>query len=679
LRVLHLTSSFPRFEQDPVAPFLLDLARAQVEAGLEVEVLAPHDWGLPASERLAGITVRRFRYAPSRLEVLAYRGGILARARGARVFLLPGFLAAFAAAAVTATGRFRPNVLHAHWWMPAGLAGLFASGLSGVPLVITVHGTDLHLARSLGLRVLARAVLRRAAVVGAVSKALQGQVAEVLRASPEYILVLRMPVTPQGSLSPLPPHPPVRVVAAGRLVPEKGFEVLIEAVRILAAEGLDLTVDIVGDGPGAGRLEALAQAADGRVRVISPLAPSEFRSRIERAHALVAPSLREGMGLVALEALAHGRPVIASRTGGLPEAVADGEDGLLVPPGDPRALAEAIRQLPLPPPRGTSLERHLPEKVAGGHARAYRAASQAPTSRWRPWGWLGAALGIAILIALAISVGRDWPVIREAWSRSNPPLLALAVAAYLVAEAGFGIGASLALRAMKAKVGVIRAAAGFWVAQTAKNLPGAVWPAVARAGVASRWGVRPRRALAWLLVEALTASGAGLAVGAAALASSGTLAANGVLPPRLWAAVAITGALAPFAVLHRKSPMRSLTRRVVGDLPGPAELLSPFATYFAVWAVQGLAFALLAGALVPLDAAALLIVGGAAAVAWVIGFLAVPVPAGLGVREAVAIFLLSPVLPAAVTLSLAIGARLISTLIQAGLAAAGLLILRRHG
>jgi glycosyltransferase involved in cell wall biosynthesis/uncharacterized membrane protein YbhN (UPF0104 family) len=678
VRVLHLTSSFPRTEQDPVAPFLLDLARAQVEAGLDVEVLAPHDRGLPIEERLAGIYVRRFRYAPSRLEVLAYPRGILARARGTRAFLLPGFVAAFAAAAVTSVGRFRPGVLHAHWWMPAGLAGLLASRLTGVPLVITVHGTDLHLARPGGLGLMARAVLRRAAVVGAVSEALQGQVAEVLRASPEYILALRMPVSPKGPPSPYPPHPPVRVVAAGRLVPDKGFEVLIEAVRILAAEGFDLVVEIIGDGPGAGRLEALAEAAVGRVRLISPLSPSELGSHIERAHALVAPSLREGMGLVALEAIAQGRPVIASRIGGLREAVTEGEDGLLVPPGDAQALARALRKLPLPPPRGTSLIRHLPANVAEGHARAYWEATQAPAPRWRPWGWLGAALGMAILIALAIGVARDWPLIREAWVTSSPALLALAVAAYLVAEAGFGIGASLALRAMKTKVGVLRAAAGFWVAQTAKNLPGAVWPAVARAGVASRWRVRRRRALAWLLVEGLTGLGAGLAAGAAALALSGMLAANGVLSPSFWAAVAITGSLAPFAALHRKSPVRALIRRVAGDLPGPVELLAPFATYFAVWAVQGLAFAVLARALVPLDAAALLSVGGAAAVAGVVGFLTIPVPAGLGVREAVAVFLLSPVLPAAVTLSLAVGARLISTPIQAGLAAVGLLILRRH-
>jgi hypothetical protein len=176
----------------------------------------------------------------------------------------------------------------------------------------------------------------------------------------------------------------------------------------------------------------------------------------------------------------------------------------------------------------------------------------------------------------------------------------------------------------------------------------------------------------------LTASGAGLSVGAAALALSAMLGAKGVVSTRLWGTVAITAALASFAVLHAKSPLRALARRVVGDLPGPVQLLPPLATYSAVWAVQGFAFAILARALVPLDTAALLSVGGAAAVAWVVGFLAIPVPSGLGVREAAAIFLLSPVLPASITLSLAIGARLISTLIQAGLAATGLLILRRQ-
>ena len=83
------------------------------------------------------------------------------------------------------------------------------------------------------------------------------------------------------------------------------------------------------------------------------------------------PSLREGLGIVALEALAVGRPVIASGVGGLVETVADGDDGILVPPGDVHALAAALRQLPLAAPKARAVDLHRPAVVAAAHAAAY--------------------------------------------------------------------------------------------------------------------------------------------------------------------------------------------------------------------------------------------------------------------------------------------------------------------
>ena len=114
LRVLHLTSSFPRSTHDHVAPFLLDLARAQTAAGITVRVLAPHDAGFPRSDSLDGIAVRRFRYAPDCAETLGYRGGLQSRVRTPASLFLPAFLTAFTAAAVRAVATWRPDIVHAH-------------------------------------------------------------------------------------------------------------------------------------------------------------------------------------------------------------------------------------------------------------------------------------------------------------------------------------------------------------------------------------------------------------------------------------------------------------------------------------------------------------------------------------------------------------------------------------
>ncbi|MGH9073668.1 MAG: glycosyltransferase, partial [Acidimicrobiales bacterium] len=253
LRVLHLTSSFPRHEADTVAPFLLDLARVEAGAGMDVHVLAPHDAGLPRREDWDGIGIARYRYAPPAWEGLAYRGGLLgAASKPARAPLVPALLAAFLAAATAEARRLRPDVLHAHWWLPAGLAGAGARVATGTPLVVTLHGTDVHLAARPGWRLPARAVAVRATALVAASEALAGEAALVLGLPPGRVGVARMPVSAAAhgiGATPLPPWPPLRLVAVGRLVPEKGLDVLLGAVRRLVAAGQDVRLEVVGGGP----------------------------------------------------------------------------------------------------------------------------------------------------------------------------------------------------------------------------------------------------------------------------------------------------------------------------------------------------------------------------------------------------------------------------------------------
>jgi hypothetical protein len=132
-RVLHVTAPFPRHRDDAVAPFLLDLARAQAAEGMRVTVVAPHDEGLPLKEVFDGVEVVRARYAPDRAERLAYRGGLLANVRDPRrAALVPALVATLATATRRMDRAQRPDVVHAHWWLPAGLAALTAcSSLCG--------------------------------------------------------------------------------------------------------------------------------------------------------------------------------------------------------------------------------------------------------------------------------------------------------------------------------------------------------------------------------------------------------------------------------------------------------------------------------------------------------------------------------------------------------------------
>lgn len=344
VRVLVCSQGFPRHPADHHASFVLDHARALTAAGAEVEVSCPAGPGLPTGDAYpapgpdgtsVAIAVRRFRYAPRPFETLAYSGGMHHRARGAGALLLPLFLLGFL---VDVVRRARDaDVVHAHWWLPSGVVAVIAGRITGTPVVVQVHGTDAAMAQG-PLRWFARRVLREADAVIAVSEDLAGWVRGVAGVE---ATVLPMPLRPALAVGleqePTPPPADGPVLAVGRLVPEKGFDVLIRA-----AAKASVSVVIIGDGGQEPVLRALADEVGADVTFAGPVAPDELGPHYRSARLIAVPSHREGFGLVAAEALASGRAVVASAVGGLAQVVADGVTGRLVPAGDVEALADAL-------------------------------------------------------------------------------------------------------------------------------------------------------------------------------------------------------------------------------------------------------------------------------------------------------------------------------------------------
>jgi glycosyltransferase involved in cell wall biosynthesis len=295
VKVVVLTTSYPRFDGDSAGWFVAEAVERLRARGVDVDVVSPQ-------------TFRHFG--------IAYGDGVVANLRRApwKIWLVPLLLLAFVRAARRAARG--ADVLHAHW-LPAGAVGL----ATGKPVVVTLHGTDVELARRLPS--LARLVLRRARVVIAVSTALAE---DARRLGAEHVHVVPNAVE-------LPPVPgeeadPPYVLYAGRLSTEKGILELVEAAR-----GLRLVV--AGDGPLRDRVP--------QSRGVLPR--EELQMLLAGAAVVAVPSRREGFGLVAAEAMAHGKPVVASAVGGLLDLVVDGETGLLVPPGDVEALRRALERL----------------------------------------------------------------------------------------------------------------------------------------------------------------------------------------------------------------------------------------------------------------------------------------------------------------------------------------------
>jgi glycosyltransferase involved in cell wall biosynthesis len=253
-----------------------------------------------------------------------------------KLALVPGFLASFALAARRAARD--ADVVHAHW-IPSALA----ARATGKPYVLQVWGTDVELARR--VPALARPLVRGARMLVAASPSLAEEARSL--GAREVALVPAPVRVPEHVGEPAdPPH----VLFAGRLSEEKGILEFLEAT-----EGLPRVV--VGDGPLRDRVPEAAGFVP----------PALLGAYFERAAVVCVPSRREGYGMTAREALAYGRPVVASRVGGLADL---GPGGLLVPPGDLGELRRAVEQLLGDPARRDQLGRQGRENAFTSRAAA---------------------------------------------------------------------------------------------------------------------------------------------------------------------------------------------------------------------------------------------------------------------------------------------------------------------
>jgi glycosyltransferase involved in cell wall biosynthesis len=295
LRVCVLTTSYPRFPGDVAGTFVADIVERVRESGAEAVVVSPADFPHFGIAFGAGI-VQNLRAKPWLL------------------LALPLFLAGFVRAARRAARG--ADVVHAHW-----LPSLLPALATRKPVVLQLWGSDAELAGR--ARLLVWPLVRRARCAVGASSFLAGQ-ARKLGARRTYVIPLGIEIPDRVG----EPAEPRHVLYVGRLSDEKGITDFLEAT-----EGLPRVV--VGDGP----LRERVPEATGF------LGREELGGYYERAAVFCAPSRREGYGVAAREAMAPGCPVVATAVGGLPDAVVDGITGLLVEPGSPGELREALLRL----------------------------------------------------------------------------------------------------------------------------------------------------------------------------------------------------------------------------------------------------------------------------------------------------------------------------------------------
>ncbi|MER2507286.1 MAG: glycosyltransferase [Amaricoccus sp.] len=255
--------------------------------------------------------------------------------------------------------------LHAHFGTNSASVAMLARLLGGPAYSFTVHGPeefDAPVALSLGDK------MRHAAFTVAISSFGRSQLCRWSDLDGwARIKVVHCGVEPArfATPAPIPAGPETRLVAIGRLVEQKGQLLLVEAMAHALREHPALRLTLVGDGELRGPIEAAitARGLTGRVTITGWVDEARVRDELAAAHALVMPSFAEGLPMVVMEAMAAGRPVIATAIAGVPELVVPGETGWLVPAGDPEALARAMVAL-----AGTPRDR-LAAMGAAGRAR----------------------------------------------------------------------------------------------------------------------------------------------------------------------------------------------------------------------------------------------------------------------------------------------------------------------
>lgn len=353
-RLLVLASTYPRWEGDHEPGFVHELCKRLV-GRFDVTVICPASRGARRSEVMDGVRVKRFRYAPDKLQSLVNDGGISTNLRRHpwKYLLVPGFLLSMLAVTVIEVLRKRADTIHAHWLLPQGAVAALVLRLlpRKARLVVTCHGADLHGWRIWPFSAVKRWALRNADLVTVVSRAMLEEVQAIAGRVAPPLCVAPMGVDLMKRFRPNHAVPRVagRILFVGRLVEKKGLRYLIDAMPEILSRVPDAKLVIVGFGPeyDERRQQATCLGIDHAMQFMGAVPQAELPSLYRTASVFVAPFVeaeggdREGLGLVLVEAAACGCPVVVGDVPAVHD-VFEEKEACFVTPREPAAIADAV-------------------------------------------------------------------------------------------------------------------------------------------------------------------------------------------------------------------------------------------------------------------------------------------------------------------------------------------------
>ena len=354
-KILITASTYPRWPSDSTPDFVQQYARHLADESWKVTVLAPHAKGAKTHETDGKLRVRRYRYFfPADAQNITYNGGGVDKIQKSPLYAvkLIGLLGSLFFQSLWLVVRKRIAVMNPHWIVPQGFVAVLVKFLTGRRVVLSVHGGDVFSLTGSVMTRVKRFVLKHSDAVCVNSNA--------TRQACEAIYQREYNVIPMGiDMQHFTPQEPARnlikkfsldsftILFVGRMSEVKGCTYLLQALRQLADEGYQYTAILAGDGPLKPDFETYVKENNLQDRIVFPgwIDQHELNDYYSVADVLAGPSLSEAQGLVFVEALASGTPVVASRVGGIIDIVADGETGYLVAPKSSDELCQKLKLL----------------------------------------------------------------------------------------------------------------------------------------------------------------------------------------------------------------------------------------------------------------------------------------------------------------------------------------------
>jgi len=373
LKIISIVTSYPRNEKDVLIPWIIKLIQLLKKDDVETEVFTSSYCGIK-DEVCDEIRVRRFRYFFKKWEKLSHDMSVPEKLKSNPFyFLILPFFMFFGFVAAYRFGKKNDfEIIHVHFPFPLAIFGIAMKFASKKPMIVSCHGSEVNMAkRNPVFRLLFRFMMRYAEIITVNSTFMKKEVLKIIENR-------QIEVIPMGSgigavkLKEMKNKKgdKTKILYVGRLIECKGVKYLIDAFKTLDSEKYEL--HIVGDGPERERLEeyTLSQLCCQLPKIGSPnlcppvsgglrgyihfhgyLSGIDLEKMYKDASVFVLPSIidgggyTEGLGTVLIEAILYGVPVIGSNVGGIPDIIVDGETGILVPEKDPKAIAEAIKNI----------------------------------------------------------------------------------------------------------------------------------------------------------------------------------------------------------------------------------------------------------------------------------------------------------------------------------------------